>query len=399
MNKKLVLAYSGGLDTSFCIPFLKQQGYDIDAVTIDTGGFLGEEKEEIKDRALSLGASNYECIDISKQYYEKCLKYLLYGNVLRNNAYPLSVSSERAFQAMAILNYCESVGAKYVAHGSTGAGNDQIRFDLIFKSLAPNIEIVTPIRDNSLSRQEEVDFLLKHGVDWSEEKKNYSINVGIWGTSVGGKETLTSHQSLPESAYPSQVTKDGSEEITVSFQKGEVSKLNGKSFDHPIALIKELESIASAYGIGRDTHVGDTIIGIKGRVGFEAAASMILIKAHHLLEKHVLSKWQNHWKQQLADWYGMMLHEGQFLDPVLRNMEKFIEDTQVNVTGDVFITLKPYRFLLNGIESPHDLMRSEFGQYGEMNKGWTADEAKGFIKILSNQYKIYHGVNKSKISL
>jgi len=399
MDKKVVLAYSGGLDTSFCIPFLKDQGYDIDAVTIDTGGFLQEEKEDIKQRALQLGASHYECINISKQYYDKCLRFLLYGNILRNNTYPLSVSSERAFQALAILNYCKKIGATHVAHGSTGAGNDQIRFDLMFQSLAPEINIITPIRDHSLSRQEEVDYLAKHGINWSEEKKNYSINVGIWGTSVGGKETLTSEKALPESAYPSQLKNKGSEDISISFTKGEVSALNGESFEHPIQIIKKLEHIASAYAIGRDTHVGDTIIGIKGRVGFEAASALILIKAHHLLEKHILSKWQNHWKQQLADWYGMMLHEGQFLDPVMRNMESFIEDTQQNVTGEVFITLKPYQFLLNGISSPYDLMKSEFGQYGEMNKGWTADEAKGFIKILSNQYKIYHSVNKTKIEL
>lgn len=398
-KKKLVLAYSGGLDTSFCIPYLIEQGYDIHAVTVDTGGFLKDEKEDIKERAFALGASHYECIDISTQYYEKCLKYLLYGNILRNNTYPLSVSSERAFQALAILQYCQSVDAQYVAHGSTGAGNDQVRFDLMFQALAPNIEIITPIRDNSLTRQQEVDFLAKHGVDWSEEKKNYSVNVGIWGTSVGGKETLTSDQALPESAYPTQVTSIEPVDVTISFKAGEVSALNGQQFEHPIALIKELERMAAPYGIGRDIHVGDTIIGIKGRVGFEAAASMILIKAHHLLEKHVLSKWQNHWKQQLADWYGMMLHEGQFLDPVMRNMERFIEDTQSNVTGDVFITLHPYRFQLNGINSPHDLMRSEFGQYGEVNKGWTAEEAKGFIKIMSNQYKIYHGVNQTTLTL
>ncbi len=399
MKHKVVLAYSGGLDTSFCIPYLIEKGYEVDAVTIDTGGFLTDEKEEIKDRAFSLGAAHYECIDISKQYYQKCLRYLLFGNVLRNQTYPLSVSSERAFQALAILEYCKKTGAEYVAHGSTGAGNDQIRFDLMFQSLAPNIGIITPIRDNSLSRQEEVDYLAKHGVTWNEEKKNYSINVGIWGTSVGGKETLTSDQALPESAYPSQLTTKKPIDLEIGFDKGEVATLNGKEFSHPIELIKELESIASAYGIGRDIHIGDTIIGIKGRVGFEAAASMILIKAHHLLEKHVLSKWQNHWKQQLADWYGMMLHEGQYLDPVMRNLECFLEDTQHTVTGKVFVSLKPYQFQLNGIESPHDLMRSEFGQYGEMNTGWSADEAKGFIKILANQYKIYHGVNQTKIEL
>lgn len=397
--KKLVLAYSGGLDTSFCIPFLKEQGYTIDAVTIDTGGFLQDEKKLIEKRAYELGASSYSCIDISAAYYQKCLKYLLFGNVLRNNTYPLSVSSERAFQAMAILDYCKNNNAQYVAHGSTGAGNDQIRFDLIFQSLAPEIKIITPIRDHKLSRQDEVDFLAKHGFSWSEQKKDYSINVGIWGTSVGGKETLTSDQSLPNSAYPSTLEKEEPQNITIGFTKGEVSHLNGDQFSDPIELIKKLESIASKYAIGRDTHVGDTIIGIKGRVGFEAAASMILIKAHHLLEKHVLSKWQTYWKQQLADWYGMMLHEGQFLDPVMRNLEGFLEDTQTTVTGEVYVTLHPYRFELNGIESPHDLMKSDFGQYGEMNKGWSGEEAKGFIKILANQYKIYHSINQTKIEL
>jgi len=397
--KKLVLAYSGGLDTSFCIPFLKEQGYTIDAVTIDTGGFLQEEKKLIEKRAYELGASSYTCIDISRSYYEKCLKYLLYGNVLRNNTYPLSVSSERAFQAMAILDYCKTHKAQYVAHGSTGAGNDQIRFDLIFQSLAPEIEIITPIRDHKFSRQDEVDFLAKNGFLWSEDKKDYSVNVGVWGTSVGGKETLTSDQPLPEKAYPSKLETQDPKKISVGFTKGELSHLNGKTFEHPIEIIKNLEAIASKFAIGRDIHVGDTIIGIKGRVGFEAAASMILIKAHHLLEKHVLSKWQAYWKQQLGDWYGMMLHEGQFLDPVMRNLEGFLEDTQTTVTGEVYITLHPYRFELNGIESPHDLMKSEFGQYGEMNKGWSGEEAKGFIKIMANQYKIYHGINQTKIEL
>lgn len=399
MSNKVVLAYSGGLDTSFCIPYLIEQGYEVDAITIDTGGFLSKEKDLIEKRAYELGARHYECIDISAQYYKKCLKYLLYGNVLRNHTYPLSVSSERAFQALAILQYCQENDATHVAHGSTGAGNDQIRFDLIFQSLAPEIQIITPIRDNSLSRQEEVDYLKQHGVNWSEEKKNYSINVGIWGTSVGGKETLTSDQALPSSAYPSQLKKTDPSTLTVSFTAGEVSGLNGKAYDDPIQLIKDLEVIGSAYAIGRDIHVGDTIIGIKGRVGFEAAAAMILIKAHQLLEKHVLSKWQAHWKQQMADWYGMMLHEGQFLDPVMRNLECFLQDTQTHVTGDVYMTLKPYHFSLNGISSPHDLMKSEFGQYGEKNEGWSAAEAKGFIKILSNQYKIYHGVNQTKIKL
>ncbi len=391
--KKVVLAYSGGLDTSFCLKYLQnEKGYEVHTILINTGGFDKEELADIEKRAYELGSKQHINLDIIDLYYEKAVKYLIFGNVLKNTTYPLSVSAERVFQAIETVKYAKKIGADAIAHGSTGAGNDQIRFDLIFQTIAPQIEIITPIRDLKLSRQEEVEYLQKNGVSYSWEKAQYSINKGIWGTSVGGKETLTSHQSLPESAYPSQLKKDGEEKVTLTFKKGELIAVNGKT-DKPSENIIHLEKLANAYAIGRDTHVGDTIIGIKGRVGFEAAAPLIIIKAHHLVEKHVLTKWQQYWKEQLGNWYGMLFHEGQYLDPVMRNIETFLTDTQSNVSGTVTVKLKPYHFILEGIESPHDLMNTKFGQYGEMNNAWTSDDAKGFIKILGNAQAIYSQVN------
>jgi argininosuccinate synthase len=393
MSKKLVLAYSGGLDTSYCLKYLKNDlGYEVHTILINTGGFSDEELKGIEKRAYELGSANHINLDIIDKYYDKAIKYLVYGNVLKNNTYPLSVSAERVFQALETVRYAKSVGADAIAHGSTGAGNDQIRFDLVFQTIAPEMTIITPIRDLKLTRQQEVEYLQKNGVEYSWEKAQYSINKGIWGTSVGGKETLTSSQPLPESAYPSQLVKIKETKVTLHFEKGELTGLDGE-FDKPSANIQKLEKLASAYAIGRDIHVGDTIIGIKGRVGFEAAAPLITIKAHHLLEKHTLGKWQQYWKEQLGNWYGMLFHEGQYLDPVMRNIETFLEDTQKNVTGTVTVSLKPYHFTLDGIESAHDLMNTGFGQYGEVNNAWTADDAKGFIKIVGNAQNIYAQVN------
>lgn len=391
-DKKVVLAFSGGLDTTYCAFYLKDKGLDVHTVIVNTGGFSEEELKETEKRALSYGVNSHKCLEETSSFYEQCLKYLIYGNVLKNNTYPLSVSAERAFQALAIAKYAKSVGADYIAHGSTGAGNDQVRFDLIFQIICPDIEIITPIRDNKLSRQEEIDYLATKGVNISWEKAKYSINKGLWGTSVGGDETLTSNLGLPESAFPSQVEKDGSEVVELQFEKGEFVGLNGQKLDSVDAIFK-LNDLASKYGIGRDVHVGDTIIGIKGRVGFEAAAPVIILKSHHTLEKHVLTKWQQHWKEQLANWYGMLLHEGQFLDPVMRDIEVFLESTQKNVTGTVTVKLAPYRFEVVGITSDKDLMKSEFGQYGEMNNGWSGEDVKGFTKILANQSKIYNSIN------
>ena len=393
-NNKVVLAYSGGLDTSYCVKYLSEEkGLEVHAVIVDTGGFSPEEIKAVEEKAYLLGAKSFTHIDAINEYYEKCIKYLVFGNVLRNNTYPLSVSAERMFQALAIVNHANKLGAKYVAHGSTGAGNDQVRFDYVFNVLGQDLEIITPIRDQQLSREAEVEYLKKYGIELSWEKAQYSINQGIWGTSVGGKETLTSNQPLPEKAYPTQLADRGSEQVSLNFKKGELYGINDQTYSHPVAVIEAFAKLVKPYAIGRDIHVGDTIIGIKGRVGFEAAAPMIIIKAHHLLEKHCLTKWQQYWKEQLANWYGMLLHEGQYLDPVMRNIETFLEDTQSNVTGKVFVQLHPYRFELNGIESQFDLMNSSFGSYGEMNRAWTGEDVKGFTKILANQAKIHQAVN------
>ena len=396
MSKKLVLAYSGGLDTSYCLKYLKNDlGYEVHTILINTGGFDDTELTAIEKRAYELGSAHHINLDIIDKYYDKAIKYLVYGNVLKNNTYPLSVSAERVFQALETVRYAKSIGADAIAHGSTGAGNDQIRFDLVFQTIAPEMQIITPIRDLKLTRQQEVEYLQKNGVEYSWEKAQYSINKGIWGTSVGGKETLTSSQPLPESAYPSQLLKIKESKVTLHFEKGELIGLDGE-FEKPSLNIQKLEKLASAYAVGRDIHVGDTIIGIKGRVGFEAAAPLITIKAHHLLEKHTLGKWQQYWKEQLGNWYGMLFHEGQYLDPVMRNIETFLEDTQKTVTGTVTVSLKPYHFTLDGIESDHDLMNTGFGQYGEVNNAWTADDAKGFIKIVGNAQNIYAQVNNEK---
>ena len=396
MNKKLVLAFSGGLDTSFCVKYLKEEkGFDVYTAIANTGGFSKSELQAIEEKAYKLGAKRHVTLDVTEEYYQKCIRYMVFGNVLRNNTYPISVSSERVFQAIATINYAKEIGAGYIAHGSTGAGNDQVRFDLTFQVLAPEIEIISPIRDLMLNRQEEIDFLKKHGVDADYEKMQYSINQGLWGTSVGGKETLTSDKGLPEEAYPGKIDACDEKVITLDFEKGELKSIDGKQFVNGPEVIQALEQIASKYAIGRDMHVGDTIIGIKGRVGFEAAAPLIIIKSHHLLEKHTLTKWQAYWKEQLSNWYGMFLHEAMYHEPVMRNIEAFLEDSQKNVSGKVFVKLMPYRFELQGVESKHDLMKSGFGEYGETVKAWTPDDVKGFTKILANPLKIYNLVNKN----
>ncbi|HSY75283.1 MAG TPA: argininosuccinate synthase [Bacteroidia bacterium] len=396
-NNKVVLAFSGGLDTTFCAVHLKDKGMEVHAITINTGGFSKDDVVRLEKHAKALGVASYKCVDVTKDYYEKILKYLIFGNVLKNNTYPLSVSAERASQAVATAEYAKQIDAAYVAHGSTGAGNDQVRFDMIFNILLPEVKIITPIRDMKLSREEEIAYLKKNGVQMDFEKAKYSINKGIWGTSVGGKETLTSHLPLPEEAWPTKLSTDKNEKITLVFEKGELKGINDLTFKHPVDAIQKLNEIAAPYGIGRDIHVGDTIIGIKGRVGFEAAAPVLIIKAHHALEKHVLTKWQTYWKDNMATWYGNWLHEGQFLDPVMRNIEVFLQSTQEFVTGKVHIALSTHRYQVEGIESIHDLMSAKHGTYGEMNKSWSGEDVKGFTKIFGNQAAIYYQVNNLKI--
>lgn len=393
--KKVVLAYSGGLDTSFCVKYLtEEKGMEVYSVLVDTGGFTDDEIADIEKKAYELGVKTHYTARVADKYYKECIRFLIYGNILKNNTYPLSVSAERIFQAVAVAEYAKSIGASAIAHGSTGAGNDQVRFDIAFRIIVPDAEIITPIRDLKLSREAEIDFLKSKGVVREWHKSTYSINQGLWGTSVGGKETLNSWDSLPESAYPTQIQRKKEKEISLQFVKGELKGVNGKRFRNPVDAIRRLHDLASIYGIGRDIHVGDTIIGIKGRVGFEAAAPLIIIKAHHLLEKHVLTKWQQYWKQNLAEYYGMLLHEGQFNEPVLRDIEQFMESTQGHVTGTVRVLLAPYRFQVLGIQSEYDLMSPVFGSYGEMNNAWSGDDVRGFSKIASNQVMIYEKVKE-----
>lgn len=392
-KKKVLLAFSGGLDTSYCVKyFIHEKELEVHTAIVNTGGFSKAELQQIEKHAYKLGAKTHKSIDGTGDFYEHIVKYLIFGNVLKNNTYPLSVSAERIFQAKALAEYAKAIKADYIAHGSTGAGNDQIRFDLVFQLIAPELEILTPVRDQVLSRRAEIDYLAEKGINSSWEKMKYSLNKGLWGTSIGGKETLTSNEPLPEEAFPSKVVKTDPETLTIGFKKGEITTLNGKKIS-PVKAIQLIDLKASEYAIGRDMHTGDTIIGIKGRIGFEAAAASVIIKAHHVLEKHTLSKWQLHWKEQLANWYGMFIHEAQYFEPVMRNIENFLTDTQKFVSGEVTVVLYPYHFEVQGITSEHDLMHSGFGDYGEINKAWTGDDIKGFVKIMANSMKIYQNVN------
>lgn len=396
-KKKVVVAYSGGLDTSYTVMYLaKELGYEVYAACADTGGFSPAQLKANEENAYKLGAKHYVTLDVTQEYYAKSLKYMIYGNVLRNGTYPISVSSERIFQAIAIARYANEVGADAIAHGSTGAGNDQVRFDMTFLVMAPGVEILTLTRDNALSRDEEIEYLRSNGFVADFTKMKYSYNVGIWGTSICGGEILDSKQGLPDSAYLKQVEKDGKEEMRIEFKHGEIVAVNGKAFDNKIEAIRYIESIAAPYGIGRDMHVGDTIIGIKGRVGFEAAAPMVIINAHKFLEKYTLSKWQQYWKDQVANWYGMFLHESQYLEPVMRDIEAMLESSQRNVNGTVIVELRPLSIFMVGVDSPDDLVKTKFGEYGEMQKGWTADDAKGFIKVLSTPLRVYYANHKDE---
>ena len=394
MAKKVVVAYSGGLDTSYTVMYLaKEKGYEVYAACADTGGFSAEQLRTNEENAYKLGAKQYVTLDVTKEYYEKSLKYMIFGNVLRGGTYPISVSSERIFQGMAIARYAKEIGADAIAHGSTGAGNDQVRFDMTFLVMAPGTEIITLTRDRVLTRQEEVDYLNAHGFKADFAKLKYSYNVGIWGTSICGGEILDSTQGLPEEAYLKQVTRHGSEELRLTFEHGELKAVNGTRYDDPIAAIRRVEEIGSAYGIGRDMHVGDTIIGIKGRVGFEAAAPALIIAAHRFLEKYTLSKWQQYWKDQVGNWYGMFLHESQYLEPVMRDIEAMLASSQRYVNGTAILALRPLGFSTVGVDSPDDLVKNKLGEYGETQKGWTADDAKGFIKVLSTPLRVFYNVH------
>jgi len=390
MKEKIVLAFSGGLDTSFCVKYLtEEKDLEVYSVFVNTGAFDKQEEDQIREKAIALGVKQHKTINISKRYYQECIRYLIFGNMLRNKTYPMSVSSERTFQAIAVAEYARDQGINKLAHGSTGAGNDQVRFEMIFYILVPEMEVIAPVRELGLSRQQEIDYLKKHNVKDTFKKYEYSINKGLWGTSIGGKETLTSDKGLPETAYPGQMEISDPIDIEVEFNKGE--PVGG------IETIRNMNKWGSAYAIGRGIHVGETIIGIKGRVGFEAAGPIMILQAHHALEKHVLTKWQIYWKDQLSEWYGMMLHEGHLLDPVMRNIETFLKDTQETVTGKVSLKLRPYSCSVEGVSSPYDLLNASGAKYGEIHNGWTGEDVKGFTRISSNPLKIYYSLNKFRI--
>ena len=389
-KKKVVVAFSGGLDTSYTVMKLANDGYEVYAACANTGGFSAEQLKANEENAYKLGAVKYVTLDVTQEYYEKSLKYMVYGNVLRNNCYPISVSSERIFQAIAIARYANEIGAHAIAHGPTGAGNDQIRFDMTSLAMAPAVQITTLTRDGNPSRQEEIDYLNAHGYFADFTKLKYSYNVGIWGTSICGGEILDSTQGLPESAYLKHPTKQEPEILTLGIDNDELESVNGKNYDDKIAAIQPVEEIGAAYAIGRDCHVGDTIIGIKGRVGFEAAAPMLIIGAHRFLEKYTLSKWQQYWKDQVSNWYGMFLHESQYLEPVMPDIEAMLTSSQRNVTGVVTLELRPYCFQTLGVDSPNDLVKNKLGEYGETAKAWSSDDAKGFIKVSSTALRAYY---------
>ncbi len=394
MKEKLVLAYSGGLDTSYIVKKFSEEGkFEIHTVLVNTGGFSEEELKQVSEKALRLGAKSHKNIDITNTYYRDCIRYMVYGNILKNNAYPLSVSSERTFQAIEIAKYAKKIEAKYIAHGSTGAGNDQVRFDLTFRLIIPEAKIITPVRDETLSRESEIKYLKEKGVDEDWKKSEYSINKGIWGTSIGGKETLVSDKTLPEQAYLNQLRESEPYKLNLTFKQGALVSVNNKNYKNTVDAIKYLNEIGGRYAIGRGMHVGDTVIGSKGRVGFEAPAAVLIIEAHRMLEKHVLSKWQMYWKDQLANWYGMLLHEAQYFEPVMRNIEKFLEDSQKRVSGEVFMILHPYRFEVEGIKSKYDLASAKFGSYGEENTLWSGEDVKGFTKILANSMFMYKALD------
>ena len=389
-KKKVVVAFSGGLDTSYAVMYLSREGWEVHAACADTGGFTPSQLKANEENAYKLGAKAFVALDVKQEYYSKSIRYMVYGNVLRNGTYPISVSSERIFQAIAIARYANEIGADAIAHGSTGAGNDQVRFDMTFAILCPEKEIITLTRDKALSRKEEVDYLNSHGFQADFARLKYSYNIGLWGTSICGGEILDSREGLPEEAYLKPVTKTGSETIKLGFEKGELCSVNGKAFS-PVEGIQYLENLVNGYGLGRDNHVGDTIIGIKGRVGFEAAAPMLILSAHKYLEKFTLSKWQQYWKDQVATWYGMFLHESQYLEPVMRDIEAMLESSQRQVTGIVILTVGPKWYECTGADTPNDLVNNPLGAYGEGQKGWSPEDAKGFIKLMETPLRVYYG--------
>lgn len=384
-----VLAFSGGLDTSFCLLYLREKlGYDVTTVTIDCGGFDAETLARIEARALALGATEHLTLDGTPTIFADHISYLVKGNVRRGGAYPLCVGAERVVQARIVAAVARERGADAVAHGSTGAGNDQIRFDVALRALCPDLTILTPVRDEGWTREASAAWLAERGVEVSLETREYSINEGLWGVTIGGKETHDSWQVPPEAAYawtvsPQQAPADGLT-VVIGFDRGLPVSLDGVAMDG-VQLVRELNRRGADHGIGRGIHVGDTILGIKGRIAFEAPAAHILIEAHRELEKLVLTRWQAHLKDQVSSFYGMLLHEAQYFDPVMRDVEAFLDSSQSAVCGEVKVKLCQGVTSVVGARSPFSLMSAGAGTYGERNTLWTGADARGFAAIFGTQ--------------
>jgi argininosuccinate synthase len=394
MNKPVaVLAFSGGLDTSFCVPWLHEQGYAVITVTVDTGGFNAAERAAIEARAAELGVWKHHTLDGRQALWDLLVTYIIKGNVLRGGVYPLAAGPERLVQAMQVVAVAREYGATAVAHGSTGAGNDQVRFDLAIHTLAPEVTILTPVRDLGAQRAMEVDFLADHGVATPAKTGRYSVNKGLLGTTIGGGETLDSWEYPPDSAFidttPPADAPDAPATLTLSFDHGLPVALNGQALA-PLEIMAALAEIGAAHGVGRGIHLGNTILGLKGRIAFEAPAALIAITAHRELEKLTLTKQQAFWKDHLADVYGNQLHEGLYFDPVMRDIEAMIDSSQTTVTGDVRVRLFKGAITVEGCRSPYSLLNRKVGTYGETTRAWTGAEAAAFCKLYGLQSVLAH---------
>ena len=397
----IVVAFSGGLDTSFCVPYLKEQHkVPIYTVTVNTGGLSEEECVQIEKRAIEIGSAGHYLVDARADLFDRSIQFLIKGNVLRGDVYPLCVGPDRVVQAKALVDMARELGSSTVAHGSTGAGNDQIRFDVALSVLGDDLTILTPIRDLGLTREYTTNWLTERGFAVSAATKTYSINTGLWGTTVGGKETLTTKLPLPDNAWPQDSPKNAPDQglnLTLTFDKGVPTALDGKSMS-PVELIEELNRVGYIHGIGRAIHVGDTILGIKGRVGFQSPAAAILIPAHRELEKTVLSRWQQYHKAQLGDFYGMLLHEAQYFDPIIRDIEAFLDSSQEVVSGTVTLELYKGSVNIQGTSSPFSLFDTGVATYGESNQLWDGRDARGFARILGLQSLLTHRVRSASNS-
>ena len=384
-KKQVILAYSGGLDTSYCVLYLQERGFEVITLTVDTGGFSASELSEMEARAKTLGAAEHHTVDAKAQVFDEYVSYQIKGNILRGQVYPLAVAAERVVQASVVADYALRMGAAAVAHGSTGAGNDQVRFDVVFQVLCPELEIITPVRDETLTREEEYSKLAERGVNIPASTRKYSINAGLWGGTIGGGETHDSWTEIPDDVYDLVLNDEKlveSEQITIEFEKGIPTKIDGTAYAGP-ELIAVLGNKCRQHRVGLDIHIGDTVLGIKGRIAFEAGAGIVLIKSHRELEKITTTAWQRFWKDQMGEFYGKLLHEGLAFEPAMRDIEALIDSSQERVSGEARVRLDQGHFVVNGVRSPYSMMDSGSGIYGEIPKLWDGQDTRGYAKIVA----------------